>query len=167
MTDQNTVSETHTTPPRQYLGCGYVIDHLPEPRCPECGREFDLNCPETFYLRSPSVRRKVIRRSACAAVAFLAGAVGFAWLYMLLPARSFSLPLFALYMAAFDSLGVGFVFSSRVAAAMSKGLPPWSVGGLSQKIRLLVLETLELTLLMAAIFCFGWPLVAFTRAVNC
>ena len=24
------------------LDCGYIIDHLPENRCPECGRRFDL-----------------------------------------------------------------------------------------------------------------------------
>ena len=31
--------------------CGYVLDHLPEPRCPECGREFNLADSST-YLRS-------------------------------------------------------------------------------------------------------------------
>ncbi len=27
--------------PKRCLGCGYILEHLPEPRCPECGRGFD------------------------------------------------------------------------------------------------------------------------------
>jgi hypothetical protein len=30
------------------LDCGYVLDHLAEPRCPECGRPFDPRDPSTF-----------------------------------------------------------------------------------------------------------------------
>lgn len=32
---------------RRCLSCGYVIDGLPEDRCPECGRHFDLEDPTT------------------------------------------------------------------------------------------------------------------------
>jgi hypothetical protein len=36
-------------PPMKYcLGCSYVLDGLPECRCPECGRPFDPNDPRTF-----------------------------------------------------------------------------------------------------------------------
>ncbi len=40
------------------LGCGYVLEGLPEPRCPECGRPFDLNNPATYNTRPPFVRWK-------------------------------------------------------------------------------------------------------------
>lgn len=33
---------------RRCLDCDYVLDHLPESRCPECGREFDPNNPATY-----------------------------------------------------------------------------------------------------------------------
>jgi len=33
---------------RSCLGCGHILDHLPEPRCPECGREFNPDNPRTF-----------------------------------------------------------------------------------------------------------------------
>ncbi len=34
--------------PKRCLGCGYILDHLPEPRCPECGRSFDPIDARTF-----------------------------------------------------------------------------------------------------------------------
>jgi hypothetical protein len=35
--------------PRMFcLGCGYPLDGLPEPRCPECGTPFDPNDPDSF-----------------------------------------------------------------------------------------------------------------------
>lgn len=34
--------------PARCLGCGYILEQLPEPRCPECGRDFDLQNPSTF-----------------------------------------------------------------------------------------------------------------------
>lgn len=33
---------------KRCLGCGYILDHLPEPRCPECGRGFDPDDPATY-----------------------------------------------------------------------------------------------------------------------
>ncbi|MBP7745450.1 MAG: hypothetical protein KA383_04905 [Phycisphaerae bacterium] len=35
------------------LRCGYILDHLPAPRCPECGLEFDPNQPETYRCPQP------------------------------------------------------------------------------------------------------------------
>lgn len=36
------------TLPARCLGCGYVLTGLVEPRCPECGREFDPHDPATY-----------------------------------------------------------------------------------------------------------------------
>ncbi len=36
------------TQPKRCLTCGYILDHLAEPRCPECGREFDSASPWTY-----------------------------------------------------------------------------------------------------------------------
>jgi hypothetical protein len=33
---------------KRCLTCGYILDHLPAPRCPECGREFDPADAATF-----------------------------------------------------------------------------------------------------------------------
>jgi hypothetical protein len=38
---------------KRCLTCGYILDGLPEPRCPECGRGFDPRDPSTF--RGPPV----------------------------------------------------------------------------------------------------------------
>lgn len=41
-----------STPSIWCKSCGYVLDHLPEPRCPECGRAFNL-ADSCTYLTSP------------------------------------------------------------------------------------------------------------------
>jgi hypothetical protein len=38
--------------PKRCLGCGYILEHLPQPRCPECGRAFDPRDPKTFTYRT-------------------------------------------------------------------------------------------------------------------
>jgi hypothetical protein len=40
--------ETQSGPNRYCLACSYPLDWLPESRCPECGRPFDPENPETF-----------------------------------------------------------------------------------------------------------------------
>ncbi|MCI0366544.1 MAG: hypothetical protein L0219_21995 [Phycisphaerales bacterium] len=35
------------------LRCAYVLQNLTESRCPECGREFDLDNPSTYTLKPP------------------------------------------------------------------------------------------------------------------
>lgn len=35
------------------LGCDYALSHLPEPRCPECGRAFDGTDPRTYHRGRP------------------------------------------------------------------------------------------------------------------
>ncbi|XAM01667.1 hypothetical protein OT109_09760 [Phycisphaeraceae bacterium D3-23] len=37
------------------LGCGYRLDGLSHPACPECGRRYDAARPETYSLRRPFV----------------------------------------------------------------------------------------------------------------
>ena len=40
----------HETPPARptrCIDCGYTLDHLPENRCPECGRKFDPANPDS------------------------------------------------------------------------------------------------------------------------
>ncbi len=37
--------------------CGYILDHLPEPRCPECGREFNREDRSTYLTRPRGVAR--------------------------------------------------------------------------------------------------------------
>ena len=55
----------HTPPIEQQFGvprcrnCYYVLENLPEPRCPECGSPFDLNDPATYTLKPPKVRWKL------------------------------------------------------------------------------------------------------------
>ena len=36
--------------------CYYVLENLPEPRCPECGRPFDFNNPDSYTIKPPLVR---------------------------------------------------------------------------------------------------------------
>jgi hypothetical protein len=36
---------------KRCLDCGYILDGLPEPRCPECGRAFDPDKPETYVVK--------------------------------------------------------------------------------------------------------------------
>lgn len=38
---------------KRCLGCGYILDGLPEPRCPECGRSFDLSDVATYSTVAP------------------------------------------------------------------------------------------------------------------
>jgi len=34
--------------PMRCRNCGYILEHLPENRCPECGRPFDPHDPKSF-----------------------------------------------------------------------------------------------------------------------
>jgi len=36
---------------KRCLDCGYILDRLPELRCPECGRAFDPGDPTTYVVR--------------------------------------------------------------------------------------------------------------------
>lgn len=45
---------------KRCLGCGYILDGLPEPRCPECGRGFDPGDWQTYYVPDPRAGRKLV-----------------------------------------------------------------------------------------------------------
>jgi len=53
------MSQSLTIPPEaRCLGCGYLLQGLPAPTCPECGRKFDPADPTTFDTRPPNWRRR-------------------------------------------------------------------------------------------------------------
>lgn len=52
----NSAREKSSARTRYCLGCGYVLDGLPEHRCPECGRPFDPDNPRTFKTARPYKR---------------------------------------------------------------------------------------------------------------
>ena len=94
------------------LNCGYALLHLPQPRCPECGRAFDSNDPFSFrtrfrprsaswlqrqieafweQLRAPATRRERVEARVVLTLAFLAviGAlprVPWEWKFLMWPA---------------------------------------------------------------------------------
>jgi hypothetical protein len=43
-------------PAPRCIGCGYTLHGLPEARCPECGRTFDLRDSRTYTTKPPFVR---------------------------------------------------------------------------------------------------------------
>jgi hypothetical protein len=63
--------------------CGYVLEHLSVPRCPECGERFDLNDLRT-YAGGPLRRETRFPRSTWSAVlallAWVGALVGLCWL---------------------------------------------------------------------------------------
>ena len=54
-TDDVTLAATVVETPR-CLDCAYCLFGLPEPRCPECGRAFDLTDPSTYSTKPPLIR---------------------------------------------------------------------------------------------------------------
>ena len=56
---------------KRCLGCGYILDGLPKPRCPECGRGFDPEDEDT-YLRKRWSGRPYLLIALCGYVALLA-----------------------------------------------------------------------------------------------
>lgn len=49
-------------PPMTCLGCGYILEGLPENRCPECGRHFSPNNPDTFS--GGDLKRRAVESAA-------------------------------------------------------------------------------------------------------
>jgi hypothetical protein len=75
------VPATPAKPTMYCKGCGYVLDGLPENRCPECGREFDPNIPGTFSDQPPLHPVKVLLLKPIGWPTFLlAGAASVMWL---------------------------------------------------------------------------------------
>ena len=46
-------------PPMTCLGCGYILEGLPESRCPECGQPFSPGDPDTFS--GGDLKRRVVQ----------------------------------------------------------------------------------------------------------
>jgi hypothetical protein len=68
-------------------GCGYCIEHVSEPRCPECGRSFDPLDPTTFVRPMDRTRLRACCRRVLVWVGMLALAYGLliagrlSWMY--------------------------------------------------------------------------------------
>jgi hypothetical protein len=57
--------------PKRCLGCGYILDGLPEPRCPECARGFDPADPKSYLARQRSGRPlKIVAYSGAAVLVY-------------------------------------------------------------------------------------------------
>ena len=80
--------------PKRCLGCDYILEGLPAPRCPECGRGFDPNDPSTYRSRTTRGRTPwpvmITAIPAAAAVAWLGGMEAAGLLY-----ENPALPIFA------------------------------------------------------------------------
>ncbi len=70
--------------PKTCIRCGYILDHLPADRCPECGQEYDRYDLSTYY-GGPFPREERFPRSTW--ITFLAAALmlllitGACWLF--------------------------------------------------------------------------------------
>jgi len=49
-----------TPEPKRCLGCGYILENLPAPRCPECGRKFDPANSSTYCMELKSGRKYLL-----------------------------------------------------------------------------------------------------------
>ncbi len=65
-------------------GCGYILDGLPLPRCPECGRAFDPHALATKPSPPPDGRRH-LALAAGGLTLILAAVIGEATLGLMLP----------------------------------------------------------------------------------
>ena len=71
---------------KRCLGCGYILNGLPENRCPECARAFDPDDPKTYFSKLSYGWQYLVAAIAGAA------AIGIAVL-LLSPGSWFVLPL--------------------------------------------------------------------------
>ncbi len=62
---------------RRCLGCGYILDGLPENRCPECGQPFDPADPSSFLSQRFSGRPYLLGIILCVAGVVLPPATAF------------------------------------------------------------------------------------------
>jgi len=59
-------------PARYCLGCSYVLDGLPENRCPECGRPFEPDDPTTFSMSPRGARISLLYKTWPGRIALVA-----------------------------------------------------------------------------------------------
>ncbi|MCI0629205.1 MAG: hypothetical protein L0Y44_00945 [Phycisphaerales bacterium] len=65
--------------------CHYSLKNLTEHRCPECGRAFDPDYPETFAPDPFDVWTKKTRTLVIYSVGFVIGSIPFVILFLILP----------------------------------------------------------------------------------
>jgi hypothetical protein len=119
-------AKTADMPSTRYcLGGGYIIDHLPEPRCPECGRQFDRNRPETYYIRSPSLKQTIIRRGLPSLGAYLLGGAGPLFLLLRPDERVHSSYSPMLAVISLTCIGLGCLWAASAAFLFQDWVPPW------------------------------------------
>jgi hypothetical protein len=149
---------------RYCLGCGYILDHLPEPRCPECGREFDPDKPVSYYTRPANTRAKALGRALNAATAAVIAAAAFTRLYTL-PAGRAGWAVLALYSMAWVSAGATLLLLRSSLCVVRQAVPPWHDPD-PRPMLLLGLDALLLALIMAALYCLVQPIVALIPEVS-
>jgi len=67
---------TDPTPHKRCLDCGYILDGLPENRCPECRRSFDPQDPTTYiYTHQYRTGRLYLVVAIVGATVFAVGAL--------------------------------------------------------------------------------------------
>jgi hypothetical protein len=113
---------------KRCLGCGYILDGLPEPRCPECGRGFDPDDAETFVESTTDARNCFLL--AIAGLAVLA--LGLAILLLARQIRSGGTVLPALEWMAdlsllLDLLGLSCAATALMRAVCALRLPRYSI----------------------------------------
>jgi hypothetical protein len=126
-------------PPERHkrcLGCGYDLRRLPENRCPECGRAFDLADPET-YLHHQGDGRKHL------AVALL-GLFGMTAPIMTASLLGATLPGLVFWWAVLGPFSVGLLTTAAVLGASIRRLrePPAAMAHRSALVAALLVSAL-------------------------
>ncbi len=143
--------------PKLCLGCEYVLDGLPEQRCPECGRTFDLARPETYGCITSTVvgLRRLI--AAVASAILVAGAYGaLHWVSMMYELSAFEEqhwwfhPAFLLG-ATIGNVGAGAVFFFGIRARLRS---PVAFRGILNKLAMLVSGVVSLTFVALVVLIF-------------
>ncbi len=85
--DASSSAASELDAPKTCVRCGYILEHLPADRCPECGQEYDLYDLSTYH-GGPFPREERFPRSTW--IAFLAAALmlllitGACWLFFVM-----------------------------------------------------------------------------------
>ncbi len=109
-------------PVMRCCGCSYDLAHLPDPRCPECGREFDPTDPRSYLSKPINGKRWLI----ISVIAFCGAASGplLAW-FSDLGWVPIGVPIDAGVIVAFHGGWItSFVVASRVGTLLRRG-PAW------------------------------------------
>ncbi len=112
-------------PHKRCLTCGYILDGLPEPRCPECGRTFDPDDPTTYVVK-PQCGLPCLLAALGAVCGLLAagGLAAFVWrnLFSFRSAATIRISVGAVLLLLLGSVFLGSWTVSRCLKAL--GRPP-------------------------------------------